>query len=119
MTGTVDIAGTTLSHRVVLVGLASLAGADGTPAHAAAVRQRCADGLGAVDGNVVGTLTEAEVSRALKELEAEGLVDSSRDETSATGKGRPRYALAADRETLLSELGDDDRVHGLVDRVTA
>lgn len=117
MTESVDVDGTTLTQRVVLVGLASLQ--DEAPAHTAEVRRACADALDAVEGDVVGTLTEAEVSRALKELEADALVEASRDETTATGKGRPRYDLAVDRDAALSALAGDERVRGLVERVSS
>lgn len=119
MTSPVDVDGTTLTQRVVLVGVASLAENGGTPAHAGEIRRVCTDRLDAVEADVVGTLTEAELARALKELDAGGLLSSSSDATSATGKGRPRYELAVDRRTLLSTLADDDRVSELVDRVRA
>lgn len=117
MSDTAGVEGTTLAHRVVLLGPAELDVADETPAHAVAVRRVCRDRLDAVEAGVVGTLTEAEVARSLNELESGGLVGASRDDTSPTGKGRPRYDLSPDRGALLDELADDDRVEPLVDAV--
>jgi len=115
MSDTAVIDETTLTHRVVLLGVADLAAADGTPAHAGEVRQACRVDIEAIEGDVVGTLTEAEVARALNELEAEGLLSATRGDTSATGKGRPRFDLAADRQSLLADLREDDRVRPIVD----
>lgn len=115
MTDRVDIAETTLTHRVVLAGLASLDESDGTPAHAGEVRRVCTADLDAVDADVVGTLDEAEVSRALNELEAEGLVTASTDDTSATGKGRPRYTLAVETDALVATLADDGRLDAVLE----
>jgi hypothetical protein len=115
MSDTAAIDETTLTHRVVLLGVADLSAADDTPAHAGEVRRACREDLDAVDGDVLGTLTEAEVTRALNELEAERLVSAFRGDTSATGKGRPRFDLAGDRQSLLADLREDDRVRPLVD----
>lgn len=114
MSDTATIEGTTLTHRVVLLGVTDLATDDGTPAHAGEVRQACRASLDAVETEVVGTLTEAEVTRALNELEAEGLLSAEREDTSATGKGRPHYDLAVESERLLGDLRGDDRVAPLV-----
>jgi len=118
MTETVDVGESTLAQRVVLVGLASLAETGDVPAHAGEVRRVCTERLDAVEGDVVGTLSEAAVARALKELEAAGLLASTRDATSATGKGRPRYELDVNPDSLLSSLAEDDRVSGLVEQVS-
>jgi predicted ArsR family transcriptional regulator len=115
MSDTAAIDETTLTHRVVLLGVADLAAADGTPAHAGEIRRVCREDLAAVEGDVLGTLTEAEIARALNELEAEGLVSAARGDTSATGKGRPRFELAVDRDTLLADLHGDERISSLVD----
>lgn len=115
MPETVDLEETTLTHRVVLVGLADLATGDRAPAHAGEVRQACTERLDVVDADVLGTLAEADVSKALNELEAAGLLAATRDDTSATGKGRPRYDLAVDHEALLAALGEDERLAPIVD----
>jgi len=50
---TVDIDGTELAHRVVLVGLVTLDAGEETPAHAGEVRRVCTEELDAVKGDVV------------------------------------------------------------------
>ena len=117
MSDTAGIEETSLTHRVVLLGVADLAGEGTTPAHAGEIRRACKDSLDAVESEVVGTPSEAEVSRALNELEAAGLLSAIRGDTSATGKGRPRFELATDRDAVLGDLDDDDRVDPLVARL--
>ncbi|MFB6087415.1 MAG: hypothetical protein ABEJ85_02745 [Haloarculaceae archaeon] len=117
MVETLDTADLTLTHRVVTLGLAELAADGAVPAHAGEVVSTCNGALDAVEGDVLGRLAEADVTRALKELEAEGVVTATRESTSPTGKGRPRYELAVDADALLDRFADDERVAGLVDRV--
>ena len=119
MAETVDFEETSLTHRVVLIGLVELTAAGETPAHAGEVRGVCTADLDAIEGDVVGTLTEAEVSRAFNELESDGLVEATRDDTSATGKGRPRYDLAVDSESITAAFDDDERVRPLLESLSA
>lgn len=119
MSDTAGIEETSLTHRVVLLGVVDLADEGTTPAHAGEVRRACRDSLDAVATEVVGTPSEAEVSRALNELEAAGLLSAIRGDTSATGKGRPRFELAVERDALLADLDGDERVAPLVDRIAA
>jgi hypothetical protein len=113
-----DVAETTLTHRVVLLGVAELGGRGESPAHAGEVVSVCIDNLTAVDGDVIGTLSEADVARALNELEDAGLVERADvGDTSAVGKGRPAYVLPMGVDDLCTALGDDDRLVTLVDRV--
>lgn len=119
MTVSNDVESTGLLERVVLLGVLELAERGSTPAHAGEVRQVCMGALGAVDGDVVGTPSEAEVTRALNELEGKSLLTSTREDESPSGKGRPKYGLAADREAVLGELSDDEAVSALVERVRA
>ncbi|WP_136590598.1 Cdc6/Cdc18 family protein [Salinigranum halophilum] len=115
-----DVEATTLTHRVVLLGIAELGGSDAVPAHAGEVVSVCIDNLGDVDGDVVGRLSEADVARALNELEDTGLVDRADvGDTSAVGKGRPAYVLSMESEALCEALEDDDRLASLVDHVEA
>jgi hypothetical protein len=109
-----DFDGLDLTHRVVLLGAVELDGEDRTPAHAGEVRAHCSDALASVEGDVLGTLTEAEVARALNELDADGFLDGSRDDTSPSGKGRPGFRLAVAAEDVHDALGDDERVSPLV-----
>jgi len=119
MSDHLDLGGLDLTHRVVLLGVVELAASDETPVHAGDVRRTCAETLDALDGDVVGTLTEAEVARALNELDAQAVLDGSRDDTSPTGKGRPTFGLAADRDAVLDGLAADDRLASLVSRANA
>jgi DNA-binding PadR family transcriptional regulator len=117
MTETSLLDGTTLTDRVVLLGVADLAGRDETPTHAGQVVKTCNDALDGADVETVGRLSEGEVAPTLSELEAEGALDGYREDASPSGKGRPRYELAADREAVLGDLATDDRVATLVERV--
>ena len=117
MSDTAGIEETSLTHRVVLLGVADLGDRGTTPAHAGEIRRACKESLDAVESEVVGTPSEGEVARALNELEAAGLLSAIRGDTSATGKGRPRFELAVERAALLADLGEDERVGPLVARL--
>ena len=117
MSETAGIEETSLTHRVVVLAVADLAGEGATPAHAGEVRRACKASLDAVATDVVGTPSEGEVARALNELEAAGLLSAIRGDTSATGKGRPRFELAVERDALLADLAEDERVDPLVSRL--
>lgn len=119
MSDSVDLDSASLSSHVVLAGLVELSVRGDTPAHAGEIRGACNEAMDAVDGDVLGTVTEAEVTRTLNELEAEGVVEGTRDDTSATGKGRPNYRLDADPDAVRATLADDDRVAPLADRLDA
>jgi hypothetical protein len=113
-----DVESTTLTHRVVLLGVAELAGRDDVPAHAGEVVSTCIDHLDDVEGDVLGKVSEADVARALNELEDAGLVErADLGDTSAVGKGRPAYVLPMGSKTLCETLDDDDRLTRLVDQV--
>jgi len=119
MSETLDLDGLDLTHRVVLLGVVELDDDGETPVHAGEVRAHCADALASVEGDVVGTLTEAEVARTLNELDAAGALEGSRDDTSPSGKGRPGFRLAVADEAALDALADDNRLGSLVDRTRA
>jgi predicted ArsR family transcriptional regulator len=115
-----DVEETTLTHRVVLLGVAELSGRDDVPAHAGEVVSVCIDNLANVDGDVLGRLSEADVARALNELEDAGLVERADvGDTSAVGKGRPAYVLPIGADALCDAYDDDDRLTSLVDHVEA
>jgi predicted transcriptional regulator len=118
MTDELDLSETTLAQRLVLLGVLHLDQTGETPAHTIDVIHACTDHLDDVDADLVGDLSEAEVSRALNRLEADGFVRKVVEgERSAVGKGRPTYALQVDEETLLDDLADDRRVVRLVDHI--
>lgn len=115
-----DVEETALTHRVVLLGVAELSGHDEVPAHAGDIVSVCIDNLADVHADVMGTLSEADVARALNELEDAGLVERADvGDTSAVGKGRPAYVLPMGIERLCEVFGDDDRLTALVDHVEA
>jgi predicted ArsR family transcriptional regulator len=106
-----------LSSRVVAAGVVELSVRGETPAHAGEIRRACNDAMEAVESDVLGTVSEAEVSRTLNELEADGVVEGARDTTSATGKGRPSYRLVPPADAIHAALADDDRTTGLAERI--
>jgi len=115
---TVDTGEWSLSDRIVLLGLAGLAMDGEAPAHTGQVCRACEDYLDQVEAEVVGSVSEAEVNRALNRLEAGGYVEAIKsDDTSAVGKGRPQFRLADDPEAVVDSLADDDAVGTLATRL--
>lgn len=120
MTELTDIESTALTHRVVLLGVAELSGRDDVPAHAGEIVSTCIDSIETVRGDVLGRVSEADVARALNQLEDAGLVERAEvGDTSAVGKGRPAYVLPMGTEALCEALDDDDRLDELVAHVRA
>lgn len=106
-----DPESTTFAQRVTLCCLVDLAERGDTPADAADIKITATELLEGVDGQPVGSLSDADVVRALSELADTGLLDERRPEDrSPTGKGRPEYALDADHGKLRRELEGDDRI---------
>lgn len=115
---TVDLESTSLTERIVLLGVVERAATDGEPVGTVEVRDRCLDHLGAVETDVLGTPSEADVMRALRALAAgDALVEVEPDDRSPVGKGRPSYALDAESAAILSALDSDERLTPIVDRV--
>jgi predicted ArsR family transcriptional regulator len=113
-----DLEETTLTQRVVLLGVTDCVRADSTPTHAGEVIRTCSDRLDAVEGDVLGSLSEADVARALKELATQGLIErAALEDTSPVGKGRPTYELTAGTGQVLELLAADERLTVLVDRL--
>ena len=118
MTEDLTVDETTLAQRVVLLGVTKLAHDDAVPAHSGEIVETCTAAIDAVGGDVDGRLSEADVSRALNQLEDGRLVTKvGVGETSPVGKGRPRYDLNVDVETVLDTCVDDERVATLVERI--
>jgi len=102
-----------LADRVVLLALAELSTKGETPAHTGEVCRACNGVVEEVDGDVLGSVSEAEVNRALNRLEADGhVVAEPSDDTSAVGKGRPRFVVDGDLSAVVDALAEDDRVGG-------
>ena len=98
----------TLVEQVVLLGV--VAGAD-EALRPDQVRRSCNDRL----ADATGRLSEADVSRALNTLSAEGLLDEgASDDRSPVGKGRPAYTLAVDDSAALDALAGQESVAPLV-----
>jgi hypothetical protein len=115
-----SVEGTTLTQRVVLLGVAELSGRDDVPAHAGEIVSVCIDRVDEVGGDVLGRVSEADVARALNQLEDADLVERAEvGDTSAVGKGRPAYVLPMGAEALCETFDDDDRLARVVDHVRA
>ncbi|WP_254528220.1 hypothetical protein [Natrinema gelatinilyticum] len=100
------------TDTVVLLGVAALAREDETPVQTHDLRKHCQQHLSTVETEVVGTITEADVTRSLYQLEEVGLVDENEPTaTSPTGKGRPAYTLTVSPDVVYEEV-DDDLVDG-------
>lgn len=113
-----ELASRSLSGRIVLLCLVDLESTATTPAHTGEVVRESRDLLEDIEHDIVDSLSEAAVNRALNRLEADGLVEMfSAAKTSPTGKGRPKYTLAADSEEVIERLADDDEVAPLVDQI--
>lgn len=107
-----------LSARIVLLCLVDLENAASTPVHTGEVVRESRDLLETVERDLMDSLSEAAVNRALNRLEADGLVEMSTPSgTSPTGKGRPKYTLAVDTSEVLEPLAGDDEVAPIVDHV--
>lgn len=103
-----------LSDRVVLLALAELSATGEVPVHTGEVNRACKAAVEAIDGEVLGSISEAEINRCLNRLEADGHVAAEpTDATSAVGKGRPRFALADEPSAVVDALADDDQVGSL------
>jgi hypothetical protein len=113
-----ELDSTTLTQRLALISVAKLSTAGDTPSHAGEVARTCSEYVGDVEGDVVGSVSEAAATRALNELEADGLVRMATDGSdSPVGKGRPEYEPAYDTETLTEAFDDDERLDQLLERV--
>jgi len=103
------IADASLDQRVVLLGVVVASADRETPLNPAELRRVCNERLATPEAPVVGGLSEADVTRALYALEAEGLVENvAEGNTSPAGKGRPAYELVPDPDEVRAALADDD-----------
>lgn len=113
-----DLSTTTLGERVTLLGIVSLSRRGETPTHAGQVVETCTWRFEEVEGDVLGKLSEAEVTRALNRLQSDGVVRESDDgDTSPVGKGRPKYDLEVDDGAVLEAFAGDDRLRAVVEFV--
>ena len=115
MTSESDLTDLPLPQRVVLLSLTHCVRTGGAPVHTGDVIQACRSQLETLGGDTLGTLGEAEVSRALNELEAAGHVELEARNTSPTGKGRPVYSLGVDAETVVEAFRPDSQLEAMLD----
>lgn len=110
-----DPESTTFVQRIVLCCLVDLAEDDRTPVDSAAIRERARELLERADRTPVGSVSEADVTRALNGLvEAELTTEQRPDDRSPVGKGRPQYSLSVEAEALRSELENDEEIGSLL-----
>lgn len=119
MTGDQDLSDRPLPQRIVLLTVVHCVVTGTEPVHTGRVCQACSDRREAMGEDVLGRLGEAEVSRALNALEADGYVEMAVDDPSPTGKGRPGYTLAVDADAVVDALQSDERTEPLVEAFAA
>jgi hypothetical protein len=101
----------TLDQRVVLLATVEASRGRETPMNPAELRAYCNENLAQPDAPVFGGLSEADVTRALYNLEDEGLVENvAEGNTSPTGKGRPAYELVPETADVHETLAEDEEL---------
>lgn len=111
-----DMDDVSFGRRFVLLGLVDLDRRGETPATSHEVKRVCSEHRDAIADDVVGSVSEPEVMRALYALEDVGLVvEEGKTDASAVGKGRPEYGLGTDRATAIEALASDDALGPVVD----
>ncbi|WP_290814414.1 hypothetical protein [Halovivax sp.] len=105
------VAEATLLERVVLLGVIDRADGSVRPDE---VRSTCNERFTVETGR----LSEADVSRALNVLEANGVLECHREKNpSPVGKGRPSYELAVDADDALAELEKYEGISSLASSI--
>jgi len=117
---TTDIQSRSLSSRVILLCMVDLERSGATPVHTAEIISAARERLESVETDTLGRLSEAGVSRSVKELEADGLLEVvETEDRSPTGKGRPTYTMAVDTGIVIEGLAGDEAVAALADHVAS
>ncbi len=111
----VDIDSLSLTEQLVLLGLVKAEQDGATPVESISLKNRTIEVLEACDSEAVGTLSEREVMRALSSLGTKPYLKEYISDTSATGKGRPQYALDCSPEDVLNEMTTNDRLTDVVE----
>lgn len=110
-----DPESTTFVQRIVLCCLVDLAEDDRTPVDSAVIRETARELLESADNAPVGSVSEADVTRALNGLVGSELIDEHRsDDRSPVGKGRPQYKLCVGTDTLRADLEADNELASLL-----
>lgn len=113
-----ELASRSLSGRIVLLCVVDLDQTGTTPVHTGEVVQESRNLLENIERDLMDSLSEAAVNRALNRLEADGLVEmSTPDGTNPTGKGRPTYTLSVGASEILDPLTEDEEVAPLAEHV--
>ncbi len=107
----VDPESTTFVQRIVLCCLVDLAENERIPVDSAAVKEKARELLERAERPPIGSISEADITRALNGLlEMELITEDRSTDRSPVGKGRPKYTLDIDADTLRDELRDDDEM---------
>ena len=112
----VDTDSLSVTERLVLLSIADAERNGETPIESLALKRRTREIADVSETPVVGEVSERDVMRALNALGAEPYLEEIRSDTSVSGKGRPKYALDADPETVFEELGADDQLGEAVEQ---
>lgn len=115
MTSDEDISDLPLPQRVVLLNVTHCVETGEGPVHTGEVTRTSRANAELLGDRAVGKLGEAEVSRALNRLEAEGLVTQESRGNSPTGKGRPVYRPTVETETVEAACETDDPIAGMLE----
>ena len=103
-----DLEPTTFVQRVVLCCFVKT-DAENMPIDAAELRSFSRELLEAAEGQSVSAVSEGDVARALNGLVDMGLIEEHRPENnSPVGKGRPKYTLEIDSDSVREELQTGD-----------
>lgn len=98
--------------------LLSLLEVESEPAQTHNLRRTCLSLAERIDDPVIGRVSEADIIRSLYSLEAAGVVaEHEPAESSPIGKGRPKYELAVEKETVLEAARERSALEGIVDDV--
>ncbi len=110
MTDRASLADRPLDQRLALVSLAELEQEGTQSAHSGDLVQACRRVGNRAERGSFARVGEADMSRALNRLEADGIVDAATDDHSPVGKGRPAYSLAVDISTVNRIARNDDEI---------
>ncbi|MCQ4332137.1 hypothetical protein KM295_01270 [Natronomonas sp. F2-12] len=110
-----DPESTTFVQRIVLCCVIDLAEDDRTPVDSAAIRETARRLLENTESAPIGSVSEADVTRALNGLVGAELLEEHRsDNRSPVGKGRPTYRLGVDPDDLREKLHEDEEMAALL-----
>lgn len=112
----VNLEDTTLTQRIVLIAMINKIEQENTPVNAAELLPECEICCEQAAAEVVGHLSEADVTRALNELADKSLITEEEYDRSPVGKGRPAYSLGVDEDATLEALENDERLQPVIEQ---